>query len=63
MKCNTILSPIVQFKEDSYRSKIAVCKICDSTSSIQEIGIPNVFRYLCSELAAVNIKLKFNIEV
>lgn len=62
MKCHTILTPIVHYKEDSYSSKIAVCKICDSTS-IQEIGIPNVFRYLCSELAAINIKLQFNIEL
>lgn len=62
MKCHTILTPIVHFKEDSYSGKIAVCKVCDSTF-VQEIGIPNVFRYLCSELAAVNIKLQFNIEV
>lgn len=62
MQCHTILTPIIQFKEDSYSSKIAICKTCDSTR-IQEIGIPYVFRYLCSELAAVNIKLKFNIEI
>lgn len=62
MKCHTILTPIVHFKEDSYSSKIAICKTCDSTN-VQEIGIPHVFRYLCSELAALNIKLQFNIEI
>lgn len=62
MKCYTILTPIVHFKEDSYTSKIPICKTCDSTN-VQEIGIPHVFRYLCSELAAINIKLQFNIEV
>ncbi|XP_050544143.1 DNA-directed RNA polymerase I subunit RPA2 isoform X2 [Daktulosphaira vitifoliae] len=62
MKCFSILTPMIHFKEDSYASKIALCRICNS-KSIQEIGIPNVFRYLCSELAAINIKLKFNIEV
>lgn len=62
MKCFTILTPIVHFKEDSYNSKAAVCKTCESTL-VQEVGIPNVFRYLCSELAAINIKLQFNIEV
>lgn len=62
MKCRTILTTLIHFKEDSYASKVTICKTCDSTD-IQEIGIPNVFRYLCSELAAVNIKLELNIEV
>jgi DNA-directed RNA polymerase beta subunit len=62
MKCRTILTPLIHFKEDSYASKVAICRTCDSTD-VQEIGIPTVFRILCSELAAVNIKLKLNIEV
>jgi len=53
---------MIHFKEDSYSNKIASCKTCDSTS-VQEIGIPHVFRYLCSELAAINIKLQFNIKI
>ncbi|XP_060854584.1 DNA-directed RNA polymerase I subunit RPA2 [Rhopalosiphum padi] len=62
LKCHTILSSLIHFKEDSYSSKMAKCRTCDSTQ-VQEIGIPNVFRYLCSELAAINIKLQLNIEV
>lgn len=62
LKCHSILSSMIDFKEDNYSSQTAVCKTCDSTQ-VQEIGIPHIFRYLCTELAAINIKLQFHIEV
>ncbi|XP_050434808.1 DNA-directed RNA polymerase I subunit RPA2 [Adelges cooleyi] len=61
MKCYSVLTSMIHI-EENYTSKTAMCRTCDS-NQIQEIGIPNVFRYLCSELAAINIKLQFKIQI
>ncbi|TPX42598.1 DNA-directed RNA polymerase [Synchytrium endobioticum] len=39
-----------------------VCRACQSGKHIQIVAIPYVFRYLCTELVAMNVKLKLQIE-
>lgn len=39
-----------------------VCRMCDSNGGIDKIAIPYVFRYLCTELAAMNVKMKLEIK-
>lgn len=42
------------------KRNVTICKLCDSSSEIQEIGIPYIFRYLLAELSSVSINLKIN---
>lgn len=38
-----------------------ICKVCGTNEHLALIDIPYVFRYLCVELAAMNIKIRLNI--
>ncbi|KAJ3117269.1 hypothetical protein HK098_006309 [Nowakowskiella sp. JEL0407] len=39
-----------------------MCKTCETGKGIDVIAIPYVFRYLCTELAAMGVKLKLEVE-
>lgn len=54
-KCGSILSPY-----KSSQGKI-LCQICGD-NHIGIIAVPYVFRYLCTELVAMNIKLTLKID-
>jgi DNA-directed RNA polymerase I subunit RPA2 len=54
-KCGSILSPMKSAKNN--RGQQIVCKTCDSFDHIEICAIPFVFRYLCTELVAMNVKL------
>lgn len=38
-----------------------ICQICKSRDGIRVVAIPYVFRYLCTELVAMNVRLKLEI--
>lgn len=65
VKCGSILSSLSMpakstnsiVTEGSRRNQVG-CKLCGDNKSIDVIAIPYVFRYLCTELAAMNVKLK-----
>ena len=65
-KCGSILSPLQtpRNSESSLpsRGESVICQLCGSTDGISIIAIPYVFRYLCTELVAMNVKLKLEIK-
>jgi DNA-directed RNA polymerase I subunit RPA2 len=54
-KCGSILSPYKSVTEGM------TCKICKG-DHIEVIAVPYVFRYLCTELVAMNVKLTLKVE-
>jgi DNA-directed RNA polymerase I subunit RPA2 len=65
-KCGSILSPMqIPISNQSLlpsRGEQITCKTCDSGENIDIVAIPYVFRYLCTELVAMNVKLRVEIE-
>jgi DNA-directed RNA polymerase I subunit RPA2 len=44
-------------------SHSVICRICDNSSTgIERVAMPYVFRYLAAELAAMNIKVTVGIK-
>ena len=63
--CGSLVSPInldSTGKDDGSFRKGVMCKICGDNRGIQIIAVPYVFRYLCTELAVMNVKLKLDIQ-
>jgi len=61
--CGSILSPFAQVVSTSeITSSIITCQLCDATDGIRTIAIPYVFRYLCTELVSMNVRLKLSIK-
>ncbi|KAJ3223931.1 hypothetical protein HK099_000527 [Clydaea vesicula] len=59
IKCGTILSLVTQKKNSTLTEKNLIsCLICGEGKDVDVIAIPFVFRYLCTELTAMNVKLK-----
>lgn len=60
--CGSILSPMQIARQPNTpipsRGETITCKVCDDGSQIDIIAVPYVFRYLCTELVAMNVKLK-----
>ncbi len=65
-KCQSILSPMQAPRAaDSLvpsRGNRIICKTCESTDHIDIVAIPYVFRYLCTELVSMNVKLSLGIK-
>ncbi|CAG2119497.1 unnamed protein product [Medioppia subpectinata] len=64
-KCCSLISPYCSAINDSYDSepkKSWKCRLCESSEHIRQIAIPYVLQYLVAELAAVNIKVKFEVK-
>ncbi|GIY37975.1 DNA-directed RNA polymerase I subunit RPA2 [Caerostris darwini] len=62
MTCEDLLSPIPRKKEKNFiRFDEWICKRCGSDKNVHLIDIPYVFRYLCTELAAVGIKVNLKL--
>lgn len=38
-----------------------VCRLCDTSKYVERVAVPYVFKYLVSELAAMNISIKCHI--
>eukprot|EP01156_Anaeramoeba_ignava_P017810 Anaeramoba_ignava/a90072_53.p1 GENE.a90072_53~~a90072_53.p1 ORF type:complete len:1135 (+),score=342.28 a90072_53:1006-4410(+) len=60
-KCGSVLSPLF-VRGDSVEEKSIKCLTCDSKQYIEKVQIPYVFRFLTSELAAMNIKLTLELK-
>lgn len=54
---------IMEKSSDGHNVKcnVIICKLCNSSNMIQEIGIPYIYRYLSAELSSVSIHLKFHL--
>ncbi|CAH1788832.1 unnamed protein product [Owenia fusiformis] len=68
-KCNSLLSPAIEKVPDklaaaSFEAQRGwKCSVCDTKDTVETVNIPYVFHYLVAELAAMNIKVKAEIEV
>lgn len=61
-RCGSLLSVMAVAEEKNPEKRHGTfCTICDQGDAIEIIAIPYVFRYLCTELAAMNVKLKLNL--
>ena len=66
-KCGSLLTsvavPSSQAPKSIFKQKTRMmCNACKSLTSIREIPLPYVTRYLANELAAMNIKLSFDVK-
>jgi DNA-directed RNA polymerase I subunit RPA2 len=64
-RCGSILSPMQVPMVKTIvpnRGEQITCKTCDSKNHIEIIAIPYVFRYLCTELVSMNVKLSIEVE-
>ena len=58
-ECGCILSPMHVSTLDQ---KTVECILCKKSTCIVKVAVPYVFRYLCTELVAMNVKLKLTVE-
>ncbi|KAI9205077.1 uncharacterized protein BJ171DRAFT_82715 [Polychytrium aggregatum] len=62
--CGSILSPLSSSTESETirgQKRHVECMNCATSSGIEIVPIPYVFRYLCTELVAMNVKLKLDV--
>jgi DNA-directed RNA polymerase I subunit RPA2 len=63
--CGSILSPLSVPASAGGGHALAGrqlrCQTCPTTTELDVLAIPYVFRYLCTELVAMNIKLKLEV--
>jgi DNA-directed RNA polymerase I subunit RPA2 len=61
--CGSILSPIQKTITDgqSTSSTFMTCQLCNSSEGICTVAVPFVFRYLCNELVAMNVRLRLEV--
>jgi DNA-directed RNA polymerase I subunit RPA2 len=61
--CGSILSPMTVNKDGmgGKRDKVE-CITCGTSEGIDVIAVPYVFRYLCTELTAMNVRLKLEVQ-
>jgi DNA-directed RNA polymerase I subunit RPA2 len=77
MHCGGILSPVAKppavsglsqgmiagVQTGTGSSPTVICRMCDNSSSgIERVAMPYVFRYLAAELAAMNIKVTVGVK-
>ena len=66
-KCGSIVSPVLDKPPPSESALSHVqpqwkCRMCEDEGLIEVISVPYVFRYLVAELAAMNIRVKLELE-
>jgi DNA-directed RNA polymerase I subunit RPA2 len=63
-RCGSFLSimSVAGVEKSVEKRHATVCTICNDGDKIDVIAIPYVFRYLCTELAAMNVKLRLEFE-
>lgn len=77
MHCGSILSPVAKppavsglsqgmiagVQTGTSSTPTVICRMCDNSSSgIERVAMPYVFRYLAAELAAMNIKVTVGVK-
>lgn len=60
--CGSILAPISTAPTSVSGRRQVTCKSCETSKGIEVIPIPYVFRYLVTELLAMNIKLVLRVD-
>lgn len=60
--CGTFLGPVSELvsNRDKYDSK-QTCRMCKNDKNIKEIDVPYIFKYLVTQLASCNIKIKMSL--
>eukprot|EP00299_Pterocystis_sp_00344_P015212 c7588_g1_i1.p1 GENE.c7588_g1_i1~~c7588_g1_i1.p1 ORF type:complete len:1139 (-),score=279.91 c7588_g1_i1:9-3035(-) len=62
-KCGSLLSTACQPQtRAAHEAQQEVCRVCESGKYCRLVKMPYVFKYLCNELAAVNIRLQLKID-
>lgn len=62
-ECNSLIAPTVILESKSeIKLRKKICKACQSSKSVCEIGIPYALRYLLAELASINVNVKIILE-
>ncbi|KAI8893711.1 hypothetical protein BC833DRAFT_624620 [Globomyces pollinis-pini] len=63
--CGSILSPMQIYRDNlnviPSRGERMTCKTCGHGKAIDIVAIPYVFRYLCTELVSMNVKLSIEV--
>ncbi|GLH02551.1 DNA-directed RNA polymerase I subunit RPA2 [Gryllus bimaculatus] len=60
--CGNIISPLMYvIHKGNHRVTKVECRLCKSKSSVSEMDIPYIYRFLSMQLAAVNINLKLEV--
>lgn len=59
--CGSIVSPISLPATSLTPQRAIQCRVCQSSKGIHVVAIPYVFRYLVSELLAMNVKLVLDV--
>ncbi|KAK9412123.1 DNA-directed RNA polymerase I subunit RPA2 [Crotalus adamanteus] len=62
--CGSLLSPLLKAPPSwsTMRARQYVCASCDQSSTIETIAVPYVFRCFVAELAAINVKVKLDVQ-
>ncbi|KNC72395.1 hypothetical protein SARC_15045 [Sphaeroforma arctica JP610] len=60
--CGSILSPVVEHGDKSDQHKTVSCRTCETTKGVETVALPYVFRYLVSEMFAMNMRLTLEVE-
>ncbi|KAG8123141.1 hypothetical protein E2320_018613 [Naja naja] len=62
--CGSLLSPLLKAPPawSTTRARQYVCASCDQSSTIETIAVPYVFRCFVAELAAINVKVKLDVQ-
>ncbi|KAF7252713.1 DNA-directed RNA polymerase I subunit RPA2 [Varanus komodoensis] len=63
VQCGSLLSPLLKPPPtwSTTRLRQYICTVCDRSDTIETIAVPYVFRCFVAELAAINIKVKLNV--
>ena len=59
--CGSILSPIAVPTTSVAPQRSITCRLCQTGRHIDIVAIPYVFRYLVTELLAMNVKLVLDV--
>ncbi|KAI9139918.1 hypothetical protein BKA69DRAFT_1030032 [Paraphysoderma sedebokerense] len=61
-KCGSFLSTVSLPSPLQMHQRTLMCRLCDSSEGVEVVAIPYVFRYLCTELMAMGIRLKLDVK-
>ncbi|XP_062979996.1 DNA-directed RNA polymerase I subunit RPA2 [Elgaria multicarinata webbii] len=63
VQCGSLLSPLLKPPPtwSTTRLRQHICAVCDRSDTIETIAVPYVFRCFVAELAAINVKVKLDV--
>jgi DNA-directed RNA polymerase I subunit RPA2 len=63
MRCGSLLSPIrIKPSQGETSSDRMKCLTCDTADTVRSVPMPYVTRYLVAEMAAMNIRVSFDLK-